>query len=366
MTKAVAGRAGSGFLGAAVPSLPYRRINLRDIAEAAGCHFSTVSLALRNHPRLPRATCERVQAVARGLGYVPDPMLASLANYRNGLRPVQYRATLAWVTNFPTRQGWRAASIFEDYFEGAKARAAGLGYKLEQFWLREPGMTPERATQILKARKITGLLFAPQPAPGTGIDLDWGQFSAVSIGFSLVAPGLHTVGPNQFRAIRLAMRELARRGYRRPGFVLLKASDERVDFGWSAGFHVAQKDLKKRDRLEPLLLEKWDEPAFGAWLRRLKPDAVVTKFIEVQPALERLGRAVPQELGAVYLTVTEPGGDRSGVYENPHEVGTAAVDYLTGMIHRNERGVPTVAQRLQIESSWIEGRTVRAAERAGV
>ena len=33
---------------------PVRRTTLRDIAKAAGCHFTTVSLALRNQPKLPR------------------------------------------------------------------------------------------------------------------------------------------------------------------------------------------------------------------------------------------------------------------------------------------------------------------------
>ncbi len=347
-----------------MPTAPHRRINLRDIAEAAGCHFSTVSLALRNHPRLPRATCERVQAVARELGYVPDPMLTSLANYRNGLRPVAYQATLAWVTNYPTQTGWRAAPIFEDYFLSASERATGLGYKLEEFWLRERGMTPMRATQILRARKITGLLFAPQPAPGTQIELDWAQFSAVSIGFSLISPRLHLVCPHQYRAARLAMQELARRGYRRPGLVMLKASDERVDQNWSAGFRVEQQTLAARDRLEPLFQDEWDEAGFTAWLRRVKPDVVVTKFPEVQAALRRWERAGGRETGAVYLTCTEPGGERAGVYENPREVGAAAIDYLSGMIQRNERGVPTVPQRLLIESSWVEGRTVRGLARA--
>jgi LacI family transcriptional regulator len=58
------------------------RVTLRQVAAAARCHYSTVSLALRDSPQLPRATRERVQAIARKLGYVPDPMLVSLARFR--------------------------------------------------------------------------------------------------------------------------------------------------------------------------------------------------------------------------------------------------------------------------------------------
>ena len=41
-----------------MPASP-NRVTLRDVARAAGCHFSTVSLALRDHPRLPVETRAR-------------------------------------------------------------------------------------------------------------------------------------------------------------------------------------------------------------------------------------------------------------------------------------------------------------------
>lgn len=336
-----------------------RRICLRDVALAAGCHYSTVSLALRNHPRLPVATRERVQGIARKLGYVPDPMLASLAHYRKGLRPVEYHATLAWVTNHAERSGWREAPIFADYFKGAADRAAQLGYRLEEFWLREPGMTPARAERILQARSITGLLLSPQPRPGTTIEFDWSAFSAVAIGFSLVKPNLHVVCPHQFRAIKHALQQLLGRGYRRPGLVMLRASDDRVDQNWQAGYLVTQQGLPVGDRLPPLFLPEWDEAAFIHWYERHRPDVLLTKFNELIPTLRRLKRAIPRQVGVAILTHAEPGGNLAGIYENPHAVGAAAVDYLTGMLYRNERGIPAFPQRILIDGSWIEGRTVR-------
>ncbi len=338
-----------------------RRVCLRDIARAAGCHFSTVSLALRNHPRLPRATCERVQRLARELGYVPDPMLASLAHYRSALRPVAYHATLAWLTNHPARGGWRQVPIFLDYYRGAAARAAELGYRLEEFWLREPGMTPARAGQILRARNITGLVVAPQPEPGMAVELDWADFSAVAIGYSLARPRLHLVCPAQFGAIKVAMHELLARGYRRPGLVMLRASDDRVDQHWQGGYLVAQQSCARGDRVAPLFLEAWDEARFAAWFRRHRPDALITKLPEVGAALRRAARRGAREVGVAYLTLAAPGGELAGVHENPAEVGAAAVDYVTGMIHRNERGLPALPRRLLIEGTWVDGRTVRRA-----
>lgn len=55
------------------------------------------------------------------------------------------------------------------------------------------------------------------------------------------------------------------------------------------------------------------------------------------------------------------GGELAGIDENPREVGAAAVDYVAGMIHRNERGVPLLPQRVLIDGTWVDGGTVRAA-----
>ncbi|MBE2215586.1 MAG: LacI family DNA-binding transcriptional regulator [Opitutaceae bacterium] len=335
-------------------------MTLRDIAKAAGVHFSTVSLAMRDHPRLSRATCKKVQSTARELGYVPDPMLASLANYRLSLRPVEYRATLAWVTAFPERDQWRRNTIFREQYEGARARAEALGYKLEEFWLCQPGMTARRASHILRTRNITGLIIAPLPMAGGVLRLDWPQFSAVAIGYSLSSPPLHLVCAHQFRCIRLALHELAMRGYRRVGLVMLKSSDDRVDNNWLAGYLVEQYAEGGREHLRPLLLDAWDETSFEAWLLRERPDAVVSKVPQTLSALRARGIAVPQDMGVAYLSPMNPGDEHSGVNENSESVGAAAVDFVAGMLHRNERGVPALPHRLLIDGVWIEGRTTRA------
>lgn len=338
---------------------PRRRVTLREVAALAGCHFSTVSLALQNHPRIPAETRQRIRAAADRLGYVADPMLASLAKYRNSRRPVGYRSTMAWVTNFPTRHGWREAQFFADCFRGAEERSRALGYKLEVFWLGEPGMTHARASQILRARNVAGILIAPQPKFGAEITLEWSAFSAAAIGYTLGRPQLHMIGLHQDRSIRLAIRELLRRGHRRIGLVLLEANDERVDHNWLAGYLVMQQQLPRAHRLPHLFFPAWDERAFARWFRRHQPDAIVTKSPEILPALRRMRIAVPGRVGVAFLTLPHVDGEYSGVDENPQVVGAAAADYLAGMIHRHERGVPAMPQRVLIEGTWIDGRTVR-------
>ena len=58
------------------------RPTLRDIGRKTGFHYSTISLALRGHPRIPEATKQIIREAAEGLGYWPDPMLSVLCAYR--------------------------------------------------------------------------------------------------------------------------------------------------------------------------------------------------------------------------------------------------------------------------------------------
>ena len=124
-----------------------KRITLRDIAQASGVHLATVSRALRNDSQVGEATASQVRRIALEMGYTPDPMLAALSAYRSQTKKQAYHATIAWVPNDFTRNAW-SCPTFDLYFEGARARAAQMGYQLEEFWLREPGVTAKRATSI--------------------------------------------------------------------------------------------------------------------------------------------------------------------------------------------------------------------------
>jgi len=57
---------------------------LRDVAHAAGVGLATASRALSGHPRCAVVTRQRVRAIARALGYRPDPGISALAQRRLG------------------------------------------------------------------------------------------------------------------------------------------------------------------------------------------------------------------------------------------------------------------------------------------
>lgn len=325
------------------------RITTADIARAAQVHQTTVSLALRGDPRLRPETIARIKAVATDLGYIPDPMLAALASYRRSRRPGKLRGTLAWVTNWPTREGWRSRPMFAQFFEGAQRRAREMGYELAEFWLNARGLTPRRASEILYARGMQGLVIAPQPDGVSAMALDWERFSVVTIGPTLRQPELHVVSNSQFRTVMRLCQALAERGYRRIGYAIERKIDERMDGQWSAAFDRFQRDLPAERRTA-----RFEEPPAAAglrrWLREAQPDVV---FGCMESLAGQLAPARGPKIDFALIGVAHETLGCPGMYEDARLVGASAVERVAALIHLGERGVPALASRTLIDATWI-------------
>ncbi len=336
------------------------RPTIRDIARKTGFHYSTVSLALRDHPRIPDATKQIIREAAKRLGYQPDAMLSALCAYRLMKRPPKEQTVIAWITNHRARTGWKTSACTRDYFEGASQRAKERGYRLETFWLSEPGMTGPRMSRILWTRGIQGVLLPPQEQL-TRIDLAWDNLSAVTFGYTLVHPRLHLVSNHEYRTMGTLFAELEKRYYQRVGLVYLREHDKRVDNNWLAAYLVEQTRLQPENQLPPLVLEQWNSKAFLSWVEHFRPDAIVTRLPEVLLSLRRGGYRIPDDVGVAYHTLDEKSRSLSGMKKNSFQIGVMAVDLLIDMLHRNERGIPARPYLLMVEGSWVEGNTLRAA-----
>lgn len=98
----------------------------------------------------------------------------------------------------------------------------------------------------------------------------------------------------------------------------------------------------------------------GVILRPLqyRPDVIVSVSRFGIRLIEERGLAVPGELGYASLDLD---GDMpeyeglSGIDQNSHMVGAAAVDMLVGAIQRGQRGVPLHPVRIEVEGVWRHG-----------
>jgi len=333
---------------------------LQDVALHAGVHRTTVSLALRDHPRLPAATRERVKAVAARLGYRINPLVSALMQSRRTGGAVKH-VTLAYVTTYPTRYGWRPPHHDRpDFFPGAVERERDFGYKLDHFWLAEPGMTPHRFCDILSARGINGLIVGRLPPGQRAMELEWARFSCVALGLTLRSPLLHHVTENHFDTAWQGMQRCLERGYRRMGFVFSEANDSpRVGDRWLGAYLAQQQQVAAADRIPPCPLVPADEAAFRKWFRSERPDALLaTHARPVLGWLTRLGVKVPGDVGLIDLAGDHPELACAGVYYDPAKVGALAVEMLIGLMHRNETGVPDVQHEALLTGEWRDGTTL--------
>lgn len=336
------------------------KATLQDVAAQVGVHRTTVSLALRDHPRIPAATRERVKAVAGKLGYRINPLVSALMQSRRSGKAVKH-VTLAYVTNYPTRFGWRPTHHDRpDFFPGAVERAREFGYKLEHFWLAEPGMTPERLGDILAARGINGMIVGRLPPGLHTMKMAWSRFSCVALGLTLRVPMLHHVTENHFDAAWQGMQRCRERGYRRVGFVFSEANDSpRVGDRWLGAFLAQQQLFPPAGRIPPCPTVPADEKSFRTWFERTRPDAVLTNHGRPLLAwLAHMGRHVPRDVGLIDLAGDHPELECAGVGHDPAKLGALAVETLVGLMHRNETGVPTAQNEILLTGEWREGRTL--------
>jgi DNA-binding LacI/PurR family transcriptional regulator len=339
-----------------------KRPTHRDIALIAKVSHVAVSLALRGHPSIPKDTRERIEKVAKQIGYRPDPALQALMVYRRSAKPSSYQGTLAWINNYESNPE-RLKQEFSKYFLGAQERCAELGYQLEEFRMLDLEMNFKRLSKVLRARNIQGLLFPPQEAQRhiSMANFEWENFSLIAFGFSLMRPKLDVVTNAQFRSTRLAVRKLRSLGYRRIGFVIESRMNERSDQNFLAGFLIEQRRFLRSECVPVHLLFAKKKTArqegFPEWFARRKPDVILSVSGVIPDYYRAMSDAERKRCGLALMDVPDSNTDLSGINQNNLIIGRVAVDTLVAKIHANERGIPGTPRRILIEGRWVAGNT---------
>lgn len=334
---------------------------MADVAQAVGLSRAAVSMALKKDPSIPASTRKRVEEAARKLGYRPNPLITALmVNLRRaGKGNRRQSETLALLDlNSPEITKARFLSL-EFYLEGARKRAENLGFAVELFTMREPGMTHRRLQRILQTRGIQGVILGPLPALAPVIDLDRERFSVASLGYN-AREGFDICTHHHYANMMLAIRNLTNRGYRKIGFCSSMHWDEMVYGLYSAAYLHAQIMEKCIASMPLCIFQNEDfKSTFTKWLRKHRPEAIISgmgvPFLEV---LKSEGLRVPQDIGFVSLTRMGEHADFAGVYECHEKIGATAVDSVTSQMNRNETGIPESRKVILREGIWFNGKTL--------
>lgn len=336
----------------------------RSIAQAVGVAPSTVSLALRNDPRVARETVAKVRSVAEEMGYRANPSVSMWMAHVRTARPARFQEVMGYVHTVPRNHSSRRYMPFDLYRKGAGARAQRLGYQLRDFELHEEGMTSDRLRKMLDAQAIRGVIFEHTDSEEFNqytLEFDWTGLSAVTLGARPSDLPVHTVSSNHFDGARLAYQKLIELGYRRIGLSLHMLCDRSLDFETSGGFLCAQSLYPKASRI-PIhntdVYQGWDRRGFCEWFERYRPDVVISPNSEIFEFLKYMALRVPEDVGWVHLAKAS-GSCVAGVEHHAQQIGSAAIDLLSNFLHMNETGQVEVIRRELIEPTWIQGSTVR-------
>jgi LacI family transcriptional regulator len=330
--------------------------SLGQIAAEASVSRAAVSMALRNHPRIPEATRTRIQAIANKLGWKPNPLLAEAMSAIRAGQPPLDRVTLAWVTTDKRRDAWQDSAFDRRAHEGACARAENAGYRLEHFWVGDANGNPHRLSEILYNRGITGVLLAPLREPSR-FDLNWDHFAAATFAHTLIEPHLHSANDNHIGASRVCVARLNGAGRRRIGLAIAERLDNRVEDLWTAGYllETFEEGLSEIELLHRP--KEVHEAEFLRWVKKAKPDAIIGTEPEIPQWLEKAGYKIPDDIAFVSLDLATDDGKVAGIYQDAHAIGAAAIDMIAGQLLRHERGVPKIPKNTIINGRWVSGAT---------
>lgn len=333
-----------------------RPITIRHLAKLLKVSDATVSMALRNHPSISTSTRERVQALAKKLGYRGNVLVSALlAQVRRGKLGSSGEVVALLVEGtLPTR----SPSVIEGVAV-AEQRAKLLGLRLETFLLGRHGGQSASVNRVLISRGIRGAIIAPVSVDLKPLVFDWDRFAWMTIGYSFRQHEMHRVAHAHFAGAMTCYGRMLDSGCKRIGFVLLRDDDQRSRNFWQAaarcGPHVSGGSV-----VPPLILDgPADRPLFERWVERHRPDGIIGNYPDVAATwMVELG------MERAYASLDHIDRPWAGIRQSWAEIFSTAVDQLAAELARNEFGLPKSPKVTLIEGSWVDGRLAKATSLA--
>jgi Transcriptional regulators len=335
------------------------RPTIRDVAARLGVSHTTVSLGLRNDPRIPSDTRRRVQEMAQAMGYRGNILVSALLSQVRKGRLANQSEVVAVLVAQPVSD-WLSLPSMARGMESAHTRADELGLRLEVFSIGMRGQRARQVGQVLRSRGYRAVLLPPLPTDLPPLRLDWSRFAVATLGYSFAQVELHRVANAHFNGIVTCYRELRKAGCERIGLVLTRDDDARARHYWSSGFMGAPL-VHGGAALPPLLTgQTMDRREFEIWFRNNRPDGIIGLSREVLPEwLDDMGVSVPDDVCYACLDMIEGRGRAmAGIRQSWGDIFSMGVELVAGQLSRNEIGLPKSPTVTLIDGTWHDGPTV--------
>jgi LacI family transcriptional regulator, repressor for deo operon, udp, cdd, tsx, nupC, and nupG len=333
-------------------------MSIQAVALEAGVSVATVSRVF-NSPDLVRApTRERVEGVARRMGYRPNTSAQTLRTQRSKVIGVV----------LPTLQN----PVFAECLEGIADSAAHGGYSIMPFTTSYRTPDEEFAVQALVSRSVDGVvLVVADPARSPAIT----QLRRARLPYVLAYnrhPRHPCVSVDNEGAVADAVRRLVALGHRRIAMVSgqLLASDRarQRHLGFVRGLHAC--GLPEGPLLQLPFMEHAVQQLTGVLRDAKRPTAIICSndllAIRTVRAAVGLGLRVPQDLSVVGFDGIELGRDLTPslatVVQPNRDIGVRCVQLLAGALATG--GVVTARASVTPAHSFREGESMGPRARA--
>ena len=181
-------------------------VTIKDIARAAGVSHTTVSRALKNHPAISRETTQRIQQLARQMGYIPSAVAQSLLSR-------QTRTIGMVITTI-------ADPFVVKVVEGVEQVAQAANYSV---FLATSHNNPDQEVAIVETlhrRRVDAIIVTSSRVGSLySLQLDQIQVPIVLINNNEEGEYLYSVAVDDEQGAILAVQHLLSLGHRRIGYV---------------------------------------------------------------------------------------------------------------------------------------------------
>ena len=343
-------------------------VTIAVLAKELGLGKATISLALRDDPRIRKQTRERVQRHADKRGYAANPMVAHVMSQLRSAKVSEYRATVALINVASREDAIRTSVTFRTIADGFRKRASELSYQVEDLWIGDEIFSDsERLKKVFLTRKIEGMAFVGMSERAHLPDQVHAVLSRsvfVGLGVRLTQPLVHCCANNQYNTALLATQKLSGKGFHRVGLVKSMASDRALDGRISMAFRRALEEAGWREDNARAMIWRFqpnDAVGFLKWCDEAKPDVILTAHTDVAGWLKSASGGA-RKIALAHLDWNPTFAGWAGMNQHNDKVGSFGAELLTAHLARRDLGLPDAVKTMLVESEWVDGKSLRPTE----
>ena len=336
------------------------RVTIKQVAQAANVHYSTVSKALRGSGRIPAATRDRIRRIAATIGYQQDPVMQSLAAQRSRCSGLHRAPRIVFVTNRWSEDELGVVAFMRQFADGVRHQAELMGCACDLLPVDDAKPGRAEIERQLDPAQTDGIIIGAFDPQLRRLELDWSRYAVVRIDSAFMLPDVTLVANDQLQIARTAFHNACRLGYRRIGMAVGHAEEEATRSLYSAGCYVARDELQLPDI--PILYFRehltipWRPPVASpigsrnTVFRSCSAAGVRSASCSRWRDCRCLGT-----LPCMCLCLNAPDPALAGVIQHHFVVGQKAAEALALLIMRRKRGLATPSATTYVMGTWQDG-----------